>query len=480
MSKTVENNLENSKKKKISVGTIISAILCILLYILVIVELVYKFTGMPFYIFDTRADIVKTDSMSYVNKDDKRVQDFLEGHNDQIQPFDLVFSKKITENTPLDIYDIVIFNNPSVGTDLHRIVDKKVLSDTVSFEYISFDDTNKGFCFSKDVSYISTSVVKLNSFSLHGYSQTEYQGGFYLDYYSKAHDLTVKSVFLNDKNLYDITLTLTNDRSTKSGVSLFCDKEMNNFLISDITFNCSSGDIKLTYDNMTSGNATDLLFNTSESYLIRGDKANYQSDDGWYKRTEIYSKYSNKIPKMGYFFAYLSSIWGMIMIIGIAILITIVDTVLKKDKKKQIEETKSTPTAAPVAPIPTPKPVEPVKKLEPVVNLTVNTTTIKKDPTTGKEEVVKSSRVVQLKPGENKTVSNTVNLTSTQPTKPVSPAASIKKPVAPAPAAKPASTSAKPATPVSKSAPVPAKPVVSNGTVLRKSGSNIPPKGDKK
>ena len=116
----------------------------------------------------------------------------------------------------LNVYDIVIFNNPSVGTDLHRIVDKQIQSDSVTFDYLSFDEVNKTFSLSNDISHITTSVIKFDSFVLHGYSETEYNNGLYLNYYSKKHDLEVQSTFLNDKNIYEFTLSLTNDRSTKS------------------------------------------------------------------------------------------------------------------------------------------------------------------------------------------------------------------------------------------------------------------------
>ena len=140
------------------------------------------------------------------------------------------------------------------------------------------------------------------------------------------------------------------------------------------------------------------------------------------------------------------------------------------------------------------KPAEPVKKPEPTVNLTVNTTTIKRDPTTGKEEVVKSSRVVQLKPGDNKTVSNTVNMSKPASEAKPAPQAVPAKPAAPAQQAKtpakPINNTAKPvqsvpvmpAQPVKPAASVkpvqPVKPAApSSGTILRKSDSS---KGDKK
>ncbi len=120
--------MEKSKISKIK--NIISNIIVFGLFIIVAVQLVFKFSGHTPYFFGMRYDVVLTDSMSEVNKE---YADFLEGHDDQLKPFDYIVSKKINEKTELNIYDIVIYKHPLFGSTVHRIVDIKEINGTIKY-----------------------------------------------------------------------------------------------------------------------------------------------------------------------------------------------------------------------------------------------------------------------------------------------------------------------------------------------------------
>lgn len=109
---------KHNKAKK--VWNIISWILVILFTAFVGFQLVQKISGQTIYWGGVRVDVVLTDSMSEKHPE---YASFLEGHDDQLQPYDLTYCRKVDENTPLAVYDIVIFDSPIYGPTIHRIVD---------------------------------------------------------------------------------------------------------------------------------------------------------------------------------------------------------------------------------------------------------------------------------------------------------------------------------------------------------------------
>ena len=68
--------------------------------------------------------------------------------------------------------------------------------------------------------------------------------------------------------------------------------------------------------------------NFKERYLIRGDKA--KTEDGWFERDRIYSKVELVIPKMGYVMRFLSSPWGTVMLVGLALIPFVYSAFIKK------------------------------------------------------------------------------------------------------------------------------------------------------
>lgn len=117
--------MNKKEKKPIKISNIILNAICIAIFVFATYELIVKLTNNSIYLFGVRSDVVLSDSMSYKNED-KKVQTFLEGHDDQLKKGDLVYSTKVTEKTELKVYDIVIFKNKDNNKlTIHRIVDIK-------------------------------------------------------------------------------------------------------------------------------------------------------------------------------------------------------------------------------------------------------------------------------------------------------------------------------------------------------------------
>lgn len=206
--------MKQKNKKPVKISNIILNALCVAIFIFVAYELILKFTNNSIYLFGIRSDVVLSESMSYKNKD-QDIQKFLEGHDDQLQKGDLVYSEKVTKKTELKIYDIVLFKNKDSNLiTIHRIVEIR-------------------------------------------------DGKEYLDGQTR--------------------------------------------------------------------------------YVIRADTANYYSTDGAYLKSEILARYKTKIPWVGHIHTFLTSIFGVILEVGVAVIILVYEFLDDKYfKKKTIEENTNT------------------------------------------------------------------------------------------------------------------------------------------
>ncbi len=205
-----------AEKKKVKVSSILIYSVCVFLFLFAAYGIVIKLTRNSIYLFGVRSDAVLTESMSYKN-DDPVVQEFLTGHDDQLQKGDLVYSEKVTSDTELNVYDIVIFKSHDTGLEtIHRIVDIKDGSD-------------------------------------------------------------------------------------------YADKQ--------------------------------------DRYLIRADTANNESNDGLYRKEEIIARYKAKVPFLGHIKTFFSSIFGLILIVGLMIIMLVYDFIAsnyitdEKNKKTKSKET---------------------------------------------------------------------------------------------------------------------------------------------
>ena len=152
-----------------------------LIFFVIGIGVVNKITSNRFYFFGNRFDVVLTDSMSSKNENHL---DFLEGYDNQIQKFDFVVSEKITKKTKIDIHDIVLFNNPPIGTDMHRVIDIERYGDEVKIcNLVKTEFENiETFRFRSAGSYISIDKITFKSFQLVSYSKEPLKDTYYYFY----------------------------------------------------------------------------------------------------------------------------------------------------------------------------------------------------------------------------------------------------------------------------------------------------------
>ena len=310
-------NKEKIIKSRKIVSNVLSYSLIGFLFLIVTVSLIYKITDQPFYFFNTRFDVVLTDSMSSVNPEHK---DFLKGHNDQIQAFDFVVSEKITDDTKLNVYDIVVFDNPRIGTDMHRIIDVENVGDTFELNNIEKDKINNHdvYRFNSPASSIfmttvfTFSRIELVTYSLEPYDSNEY----YININNNEVQVEVSSHIYAG---YYVNY-LTYDRNSLSPATFSITKKSYQFDSSFASIKLYGGkkECFITPELIKEEEKQELMLNTSQKYKIRGDKA--KTDDGWYTRDKIQSKVVKVIPKFGYVARFLSSPYGTILILGIAMI----------------------------------------------------------------------------------------------------------------------------------------------------------------
>ena len=292
------------------------------------IGIIYKLTKNTFYFFENRIDVVLSDSMA--NKNEK-YSDFLNGHDNQIQKFDLVISNKISDKTQLDIYDIVLFDNPSIGVDMHRIVDKEIVGDDVIIKNITKTDFYgyQTFNFSETSSSILIDKgLMFNDFELISYSKNPLSSDYY---YFNINDGSV-DVAISSENLGDIYKNKVSYHKNSTAPVRFSITKRNysyDDYIESIRFT-GIKEFSILFNDLTGENEQTFKINKVERFLIRGDKSN--TDDGWYTKKDLYSKVNIVIPKMGYVVRFVSSPWGTILVLGLLLTPYVVHILLKKGK----------------------------------------------------------------------------------------------------------------------------------------------------
>ena len=136
------------------------------MFVFAFYELIVKFTNNSIYLFGVRSDVVLSNSMSFKNED-KQVQKFLEGHDDQLKRGDLVYSTKVTAKTELKVYDIVLFiNRDNNKLTIHRIVvirDGSGYIDGQERYVIRADTANLG---SHDGAYVKSEIIAKDKYKI--------------------------------------------------------------------------------------------------------------------------------------------------------------------------------------------------------------------------------------------------------------------------------------------------------------------------
>ena len=301
-----------SHRKKVS--KILGYSLVVFVFAIVAIGMFYKFAKKTFYFFNTRADVVLTDSMSVKNE---KYEDFLKGTK-QIQAFDFVISKRITDKTKLKVYDVVIFDNPDIGIDMHRIVEINQVGDNFIFDNISEETINdiKTFKYAAP----SSSIVLEDTFSFTDLEIVTYTQNAYDEdeYYFNIGNYPITPIVvsnLDTNGYYKNTISYHRDSAAPTSFSITKKNyECNSYFES---IKLSGGKKSITINSETIKQAVDgkYAFNISEKYRIRGDKAN--TDDGWYEKKQLKAKVVNVIPKVGFVFRFLSTPFGAIMLIGL-------------------------------------------------------------------------------------------------------------------------------------------------------------------
>lgn len=305
--------VRNIRKK---IGTIASFALPIFLFFIVLLEMVFRFTGTSFYFFDTRYDVVLTDSMSEKNENHL---DFLAGHDDQIQAFDLVVSKKIKKDTELNVYDIVLFDNPDIGTDMHRIVDidevgEEAVLSNLSKETLYGEDV---IAFDIGSSIVWDDAFIFNEFTLVTLSSSPYNDDFYFNINHSSITPMVRISLEGDH--YRNTISFKRDSSSPASFSITKKSySMENKILS-LDIDDQNGAIHLDASSLLKNESEQsIVYNPVQKYQIRGDKA--KTDDGWFNREELISKVVRVHSKLGYAARFLGSFYGAILMVGLAII----------------------------------------------------------------------------------------------------------------------------------------------------------------
>lgn len=332
-----------NKNKKNLIKDIIIYTLVVLFFLFALIGVIFKFTGNRLYIFGKRYDVVLTDSMSEKNPE---YQDFLEGHDDQFQPLDIAISRQIDKNEELQVYDIVIFNNRYLanGTDMHRIVGKTLnTSDDVKINNGDFSTLNNysGIKFNDVYGGIVTNAISATEVTFVTFATENLDDNrFVFSFSSGFYTANVKTDIVEGGFLttYKIEIPTTAPR-------IFCighsgDYDTSKEIVTECTIKSCYGDITINENNMTkTETGYEGSFNKTYLYEIRGDKSN-TSDGDDYTIEEIQSKVVGNIPKLGYVVRYLSSVWGIVLFVGLGIIIITFDILNNKISKKEQEAAK--------------------------------------------------------------------------------------------------------------------------------------------
>ncbi|MCR4879666.1 MAG: hypothetical protein K5906_01755 [Bacilli bacterium] len=321
-----------NKRKKIIKNIIFYTLLAII-YSIAIFGVVNKFTGGVIYLGNSRLDVVLTDSMSQRNK---KYSDFLSNTN-QIQTYDMVKSTKINDETELKIKDVVLFNNKALNkTVVHRIVDIHEKGNA-----FKIDLATKSTFYNHDVirlglnGLISLYALDFTSVSIQSYSLSSENPHFTVKVGSETLASTYSSESMGEYYSHSVTFQRDNYQPVDS--TIYSPGDYDDY-ISSITYHSNSGNDVVFNASEFEANESggyEHLYNKYYLYEIRADKAS--SSDGTFKRSELIAKVDYIIPKLGYAIKFITSIPGIIMIVGVGIIMVVTSYLLDKNKKKKDE-----------------------------------------------------------------------------------------------------------------------------------------------
>ena len=325
-----------TKSKKSIVLSVISYVLIGTVFTLSLIGIITKFNKGTIYLFNTRADVVLSGSMSVKNE---YHLDFLKGHDDQYQKFDLVFSSKVTTDDEINVYDVVLYNNPILGTTMHRIVNKTLYStESYYLNQPTFADFEgqKAIQLMEWTSGITTSAISYDAFEVVLYSKLDNVDNYTFSDGFIEYEKTVTTTKEGDYYKHQIKAS---GLSTRARMFVFNHKAefdySTDYLIS-VSLDTNRGYRIVTSDNFVKVDDNKYEYVAHKSYLyeIRGDAVK-DSDGTGFKIEDIYSKVNFRIPAAGYFIRFITSIWGTILLLGTGFIIIGANFIIERDKKKQ-------------------------------------------------------------------------------------------------------------------------------------------------
>lgn len=309
-----------NKKTKLILD-IVSYVFVFLFFVAALTSCILKFSGVKFNVFGSRYDVVLTDSMSEKNE---KYKEFLEGHDDQFNAFDVVKSEKIEKQSDIKLYDVVLYNDPNIGLNMHRIVNivedgKDIIKATDSS--IKTIGDYSGISFDNFTSHFASELLSFDQVEMKVLSKTDGDGEIF-DFNCSSVSLTAEIKKEAAGEYFIFTYNVKKDNSLP-GYLYITYKHNHNFdneLILSLKVNSSNGEINATSADFSLVN-DELVgeFNHSFRFETRGDKAD--TSDGMISFSKIEGKVVKRIPKLGYFLRFMESIWGVIMFILLGFII---------------------------------------------------------------------------------------------------------------------------------------------------------------
>lgn len=330
--------MENKKKTIKKVLDVASYIAVFLFFIMALVSCILKFSGVKFNVFGSRYDVVLTHSMSEKNE---KYKTFLEGHDDQFNAFDVVKSEKIEKQSDIKLYDVVLYDDPNIGLNMHRIVD--IVEDGKDV-LIARESTIKtignyiGISFNDITSRFKSEFMRFDEIEMSVLSLEDGDGNLF-DFNCSGTNLSPEITKSNENESFIFTYKVINTEKAP-GYLYITYKNVHNYdndLILNLKIKASSGLIDASASDFTqSGDELVGEFNHSFRFETRGDKAD--TSDGMIDFSKIEGRVVKRIPKLGYFLRFMESMWGSIMFILLGFLI-LGSAILRErlDKKEALQ-----------------------------------------------------------------------------------------------------------------------------------------------
>ena len=326
------------KAKKRIVLNIVFYSLIVIMYAFAIASVIVRANGVVLYLFNNRFDIVLSNSMSYRNE---MYKDFLEGTS-QFQKDDLLVSSRVDDSTELQLKDVVLFKSEEYEGKLiaHRIVNIIEQGTLFTLNGVEQTEINSSKCIKiKSIdSLITLASSPVTRVEFQYYTKNDYQLLFEMKIgnitYSPFHETQqVGEYYLH--NCY-----FQNSNPEIANVYLYINENtipyitnVKYVLDSEKEFNFSGDELITTTDYFQKRFDYELLYET------RGDIASISEKD-LLKREAVISRVHTIIPKLGGFVRFITSIYGIVLLIGIGIILTvnsyIVDKLLSSDKKAKM------------------------------------------------------------------------------------------------------------------------------------------------